>query len=154
VPLSSVLDGNSKPWHLRKDRGSEFKNKAFSRLLKEMGVKHLFSSNEKNSYFAERTTKTIKSKLSRYMSRHQPHRWIDVLKSVTDRYKGTYLRSIKMSPKSVSEKPKFYYGRCIPTRVNHQPLSNIALVITSGFLTYENLSIANTTNDGRWNISS
>ena len=34
--LSSMLDGN-----LKTDRGSEFKNKAVSRLLKEMGVKHL-----------------------------------------------------------------------------------------------------------------
>jgi transposase InsO family protein len=36
-----MLDGNLKPWHLKTDRGSEFKNKAVSRLLKEMGVKHL-----------------------------------------------------------------------------------------------------------------
>jgi hypothetical protein len=102
--LSSMLDGNSKPWHLRTARDSEFKNKAVSRLLKEMGVKHFFSSNEKKSCFAEKASKTIKSKLSRYMSRHQTHRWIDVLKSVTDSYNGTYHRSVKMSPKSVTKK--------------------------------------------------
>lgn len=102
--LSSVLDGNSIPWHLRTDRGSEFKNKEVGRLLKKMGVKHFFSSNEKKSCFAERAIKTIKSKLSRYMTRHQTHRWIDVLKSVTDSYNGTYHRTIKMSPKSVTKK--------------------------------------------------
>jgi hypothetical protein len=84
--LSSVLDGNSKLWHLRTDRDSELKNKLVSRLLKEMGVKHFFSSNKKKSCFAERA---IKSKLSRYMSCHQRHRWIDVLKSDTDSYNGT-----------------------------------------------------------------
>ena len=87
--LSSVLDGNSKPWYLRTDRDSEFKNKVVSRLLKEMGVKHFFSSNKKKSCFSERAIKTSKSKLSRNMSCHQRHRWIDVLKSDTDSYNGT-----------------------------------------------------------------
>ena len=104
IVLSSVLDGNLKSWHLKTDRSSEFKNKAFSRLLKEMGVKHFFSSNEKKSCFTERAITTIKSKLSRYVSPHQTQRWIDVLKSVTDSYNGTYHRSIKMSPKFVTKK--------------------------------------------------
>jgi hypothetical protein len=74
------------------------------RLLKREKVDHFFTQNEQKSSYAERAIKTIKSKLSRYMSRHQTHHWIDVLDSVTQSYNGSYHRSIKMAPRAVTKK--------------------------------------------------
>jgi hypothetical protein len=51
--------------------------------MKREKVDHFFTQNEQKSSYAERAIKTMKSKLSRYMSCHQTHRWIDVLDSVT-----------------------------------------------------------------------
>lgn len=48
--------------------------------------------------------KTLKSNLFRYLSRHQTHRWIDVLDEVTQSYNAAYHRSIKMAPRAVTKK--------------------------------------------------
>ena len=46
----------------------------------------------------------LKSKLFRYLSRHQTPRWIDVLDEITQSYNGSYHRSMKMSPRAVTKK--------------------------------------------------
>jgi hypothetical protein len=40
----------------------------------------------------------------RYLSRHQTHRWIDVLDKITQSYNGRYHCSIKMPPRAVTKK--------------------------------------------------
>jgi hypothetical protein len=56
-------------------------------------VDHFYTQNEQKSSYAERCIKTLKSKLFRYLSRHQTHRWIDVLDEITQSYNGSYRRS-------------------------------------------------------------
>lgn len=53
-------------------------NRDVQKLLKENGVSHFCSQNGKKANVAERGIKTIKSKLSRYMTQNQTHRWVDV----------------------------------------------------------------------------
>lgn len=50
-----------------------------------------------------RAIKTIKSKISRYMTPHQIHRWIDVLDSITQSYNTSFHRSIKMAPRALTK---------------------------------------------------
>jgi hypothetical protein len=67
-------------------------------------VDHFYTQNEQKSCYAERCIKTLKSKLFRYLSRHQTHRWIDILDEITQSYNGSYHRSIKMAPRVVTKK--------------------------------------------------
>lgn len=95
--LSSVFSSTSPPKKLRTDMGSEFYNKSIHNFLKEKNVNHFFSRNEKKANFAERGIKTIKSRLSRYMTQNQTHRWVDVLPNIIKSYNSTYHRTIKMA---------------------------------------------------------
>jgi len=79
--LETFFRSGRKPFKLRTDKGTEYRNRDVQRLLKREKVDHFFTQNEHKSSYAERAIKTINSKLSRYMSRRQTHRWIDVLDS-------------------------------------------------------------------------
>lgn len=88
-----------------------FRNKDVSRLLNEKDVEHFVTQNEQKRAYAERAIKSIKSKISRYMT----HRWIDVLDSITQSYNNSFHRSIKMAPRAVTKKDeprlwKLQYG--------------------------------------------
>ena len=72
--------------------------------MKAERVDHFYKQNEQKSSYAERCIKTLKSKLFRYLSCHQTHRWIDVLDEITQGYNGSYHRSIKMAPRAVTKK--------------------------------------------------
>lgn len=104
IALKSILDHKRSPYKLRTDQGSEFKNRYVGHLLKEKGIDHFFSQNVQKSSVAERAIKSLKSKISRYMSQHQTHRWIDILQSITQSYNSTYHRSIKMTPRSITKR--------------------------------------------------
>jgi len=115
LTLNRIFQGGNKPEKLRSDKGVKFRNKEVSRLLKEKGVEHFVTQNEQKSSYAEKAIKTIKSKISRYMTRHQTHRWIDVLDSITQSYNNSFHRSIKMAPRAVTKKDeprlwKLQYG--------------------------------------------
>lgn len=69
---------------------------------------HFCSQNEKKANVAERGIKTIKSRLSRYMTQNQTHRWIDVLANVTKSYNATYHRTIRMTPEQVKKNDEAY----------------------------------------------
>jgi hypothetical protein len=102
--LQTLFRRGKKPTKLRTDKGVEFRNREVQRLLKAERVDHFYTQNEQKSSYAERCTKTLKSKLFRYLSRHQTHRWIDVLDEITQSYNGRYHRSIKMPPRVVTKK--------------------------------------------------
>ena len=102
--LKSVFDRGRIPQHLRTDKGVEFKNKSVQKLTKTLNVKQFFTQNESKANYAERAIKNIKSRISRYRSRHQTNRWIDVLNQITGSYNHTYHRSIKRAPSAVREK--------------------------------------------------
>lgn len=106
--LSSVFSSTSPPKKLRTDMGSEFYNKSIHNFLKEKNVNHFFSRNEKKANFAERGIKTIKSRLSRYMTQNQTHRWVDVLPNIIKSYNSTYHRTIKMAPNQVKQRDEPY----------------------------------------------
>lgn len=102
--LSSIFATGRKPTHLRSDPGSEFANQKVKDLLKKEDVTFFVTRNVVKASYAERAIKTIKSRLIRYMTRHQTHRWVDVLPKVTESYNNTYHRSIKRTPQSVKAK--------------------------------------------------
>jgi transposase InsO family protein len=77
--LRSILAMGRNPMTLFTDKGKEYCNSNVRNVLKQRGIDNFASQNEQTSVQPERTIKTMKLKLSRYMTHHQTHRWIDVL---------------------------------------------------------------------------
>lgn len=102
--LETIFRRGSKPTKLRTDKGVKFRNKDVQRLLKAEKVDYFYTQNEQKSSYAERCIKTLKARLFRYLTRHQTHRWIDVLDDTTQSYNAAYHRSIKMAPRAVTKK--------------------------------------------------
>ena len=62
-----ITEIGEKPQILRTDQGSEYKNRAFNRLLNENKIKHLYTYYETKANYAEKETL----------------RWIDILSDLT-----------------------------------------------------------------------
>lgn len=77
--LRSILAMGRNPMTLLTDKGKEYCNSNVRNVLKQRGIDNFVSQNEQTSVQPERTVKTLKLELSRYMTHHQTHRWIDVL---------------------------------------------------------------------------
>lgn len=91
------------PEKLRTDNGSEFVNKTVEEYLNSKDVKHFTTRNETKSNFAERVIRTVKSKITHYMTHKQSHEWVSILQDVTKSYNTTFHRSIKMTPAKARE---------------------------------------------------
>lgn len=99
--LKKIFAYGRKPTHIRSDKGTEYNNQDVKQFLKKQNVNYFVTQNVVKASYAERAIKTIKGRLVRYMTRHQVHRWIDVLPSITESYNKSYHRSIKRSPQSI-----------------------------------------------------
>ncbi len=97
--FEQIFERGRQPTRVRSDKGTEFVNKDVKQLLKKEGVDYFATQNIVKASYAERAIKTIKSRIVRYMTRKQTHRWIDVLPKITESYNKTYHRSIKRAPK-------------------------------------------------------
>ena len=86
---------------MRSDKGTEFVNKDVKTFLRQQNVNYFVTQNVVKASYAEQAIKTIKSRLVRYMTRKQTHRWNDVLASVTESYNRSYHYSIKRTLASV-----------------------------------------------------
>jgi len=85
------------------DKGSEFKNVHFQRLMTEYQVHHYTSENEDlKASVVERFNRTLKQKMFRYFSTHQTRRYLDVLDDLIESYNNTRHRAIGMAPSQVS----------------------------------------------------
>lgn len=102
--LKQIFTQGRKPTNLRSDKGTEFSNKDVKRFLKREKVNYFVTQNVVKASYGERAIKTVKSRIVRYMTHKQTHRWIDALPNVTESYNRTYHRSIKRSPASVKNK--------------------------------------------------
>lgn len=83
------------------DKGSKFYNKQVQDFLKEKHVTHFFSRNEEKANVAERGIKTIKARLSRYMTHIQTQQRGEVLPKIIKSYNATYHRTNNRSPNQV-----------------------------------------------------
>ena len=86
------------------DKGKEFFNSNFQRLLKEHKVKHVTSENEDiKASIVERFNKTLKTKIYRYLTHVGNKNYVTELPAILQNYNASYHRSIKMAPKNVNE---------------------------------------------------
>ena len=99
--------GQLPPKYLWTDKGKEFDNKLFRKLLEEKKVHMYWTENEEKSSVVERWNRTIKSKMWKYFTKNRTGVYIDVLPDIIKKYNNTYHRSIKCTPTD-ARKPSNY----------------------------------------------
>lgn len=88
---------------LQTDKGTEFLNESFQKLLRERNIRHYTSENDDiKASVVERFNRTLKTSMWRYFSHTSSGRYIDVLPQLVSSYNNTYHRSIKMTPSEVN----------------------------------------------------
>ena len=104
VRAFSELFEERKPVFLQTDKGTEFLNAPFQKLLSDANIKFYTSENDDiKCALVERFNRTLKDRMWRYFTRVQSHRYLDVLDKIVSSYNATYHRMIKMAPERVSE---------------------------------------------------
>jgi transposase InsO family protein len=98
-----LLAGDRQPKKIRTDKGREFVAKVLQSYFKENGIEHFVTQNEVKANYAERVIKTLKSRIMRYFTLKQTHKWINVLADFTESYNHTFHRSIGRSPHTVTK---------------------------------------------------
>ena len=103
--LKIVFRGRSSFAHyIRSDNGTEFVNKKVSAFLKGKGIKKITTNNtEIKANFVERSIRTLRARLGRWMTKNQTRSYLKVLQDIVSAYNNTYHTSIKTTPASVNE---------------------------------------------------
>ena len=91
-----------KPKSLQSDSGSEYKNKAFQKFLKQEGVRFFTTFNNTKASVVERFNRTLKTKMWKYFTHYHTYCYIDVLDQLMQSYNHTYHSSIKRAPVEVT----------------------------------------------------
>ena len=88
---------------LQTDKGTEFLNGPFQKLLKDHNIRHYTSENDDiKASVVERFNRTLKGVMWRYLTHVSNGRYIDVLQQLVSSYNNTYHSSIKMAPAEVN----------------------------------------------------
>ena len=92
-----------KPERLQTDKGKEFFNKEFSKLMTDNGIQHFASESDQKAAVAERFNRTIKHRIFTYLNAKKTRRWVDVLPQHIASYNASYHRTIGMAPVTVTK---------------------------------------------------
>ena len=94
-----------RPKHLRTDKGTESKNKAVRKLLKDKQIHAYTTKNETKSNYAERVIRTLKGLMYRYFIHKQTYNYTDVLQQLVDNYNTRPHRSLLgLAPTQINKK--------------------------------------------------
>ena len=100
--FQSILEqSNRKPNEIWVDKGSEFYNAYFKKLLQDNDIVMYSTHNEGKSVVAERFIRTLKSKIYKYMTSISKNVYINKIDVRVNEYNNTYHITIKMKPTDV-----------------------------------------------------
>ena len=95
---SILKQSNRKPSKTWVDKGYEFYNVSFKKLLQDNDIFMYSTNNEGKSVVAERFIRTLKSKICKYMTLISKNVYIDKFDDIVNEYNNTYQTTIKMKP--------------------------------------------------------
>jgi hypothetical protein len=97
--LQRARDEERLPLYIRSDRGSEYNNSLWRRLMTEYGLKHYMTFNtEIKANFAEIFQKGLKRKIYKSLTHRQSREWTKQLDDLVWNYNHSFHRTIGMSP--------------------------------------------------------
>jgi len=102
--FESILSRAPTPRMLQTNKGTEFVNSTFQKLLKKYNIHFYTSKNEDiKAAVVERFNRSLKTKMYRYFTFKNTSRYVDVLQLLIDSYNSTPHRSIGMLPDQVNK---------------------------------------------------
>jgi hypothetical protein len=102
--FETIFMEGRKPYQIRTDKGQACRARAIQSVFKEAGIKHFNAQNEVKASVTERVIKTIKTKIYRYFTFKQSHRYIDKLQSFAEGYNHTIHSTIDMEPAKATKR--------------------------------------------------
>ena len=93
-----LKQSNRKPNKIWVDKGSEFYNASFKKLLRDNDIVMYSTHYEGKSVVAEKFIRTLKSKIYKYMTSISKNVYIDKLDDIVHEYNNAYHTTIKMKP--------------------------------------------------------
>ena len=101
--IQRIIQQGRQPKTIRTDKGREFRNKKVASYLKSIGVYHFVTQNqETKANYSERSIKTLKQRLYRYVMKKRSPRYIDALQDLVSSYNNTVHRSLGRAPSSIT----------------------------------------------------
>lgn len=92
-----------RPKRLQTDKGKEFFNSTFAKLMRRYSIHHFASESDMKAAVVERFNRTIKTRIYTYLSDRGSARWVDILQDLVDAYNASRHRTIEMAPKDVAK---------------------------------------------------
>ena len=93
----------AKPLLVQTDKGTEYLNTNFQKLLRDNDIKHYTSENDYiKCALVERFNRTLKTKMYKYFTHKNTLKYIDVIDDLVASYNNTYHSTIKMSLSEVT----------------------------------------------------
>jgi len=114
-----------KPKKVQCDKGSEFFNDVFKKLLQEKGIRMYSTDSDLKASIVERFNRTLKEKMWRFFTAKGTKKWIDVLPDFIKSYNNTYHRSIDKKPNQVI---KANEGEVFLTLYKHKKTGNSSTI--------------------------
>ena len=102
--FKNILSSGRHPRFLWTDRGSEFYNANFKRLLNKHHITLYSTENEEKSSVVERWNQTMKNRLWKMFTANNNTIYHDKLGKVIDEYNNSFHTSVKMTPAEASRK--------------------------------------------------
>lgn len=92
-----------RPKKIRTDKGTEFTNRALTKLFKAEGINAFTTKNETKANYAERVIKTMKGLLYRYFLHRQTYHYVDILQQLVQNYNNRPHTSLKgLTPSDIT----------------------------------------------------
>jgi hypothetical protein len=98
----------SVPTKLWNDRGSEFYNKIFEKLLKKYNIIMYSTYSNNKSAVVERFNRTLKTNMFKKFTENNNRNWIDILPELMKTYNNTIHSTIGMTPTQALNKDNYY----------------------------------------------
>ncbi len=104
--FESIRKENRIPQKLQTDKGSEFFYKHFQQLMKKYNIHNFATASDVKASVAERFNRTLRGRMSRFLTTINSKRYYDILQDLIDGYNASYHKSIKMRPLDVHKENK------------------------------------------------
>ena len=102
--FSRIIKNGHTPGMFHTDKGTEFTNKQFQKLLKEHNIRFFTTHNETNASIVERFNRTLKGKIWKYFTANNTSKYTDILQKLVKSFNSFRHRSIGMRPVDVNKK--------------------------------------------------
>ena len=109
--LKIFKESERKPNKICVDKGCEFYNNSFKKLLKDNDIEMHSIHNEGKLVVSERFIRTSKKEIYKYMTAISKNIYIDKLDDILNEYNNAYHRTIKMKPADIKDNTYFDFEK-------------------------------------------